>query len=69
LSEISTNASEQRTFLENILANNFGEVRARRKIAILNGALNPENILNPDLVKQTADIKQKAANGQRFDCP
>jgi uncharacterized CHY-type Zn-finger protein len=69
LSEISTDATEQRSCLENILTSNLGDVRARRKMAILNGELNPDKIINPDFVKQTADMKQKVASGQHFVCP
>jgi DNA-directed RNA polymerase subunit RPC12/RpoP len=69
LSEISTDAAEQRSCLENILTSNLGDVRARRKMAILNGELNPDKIIDPDLVKQTVDIVQKAASGQHFVCP
>jgi DNA-directed RNA polymerase subunit RPC12/RpoP len=69
LSEISKDPKEQRRYLEDILANNLGDARARRKLAILNGELNPGKIIDPDKIKQTSAPGNHPVTGQRFTCP
>lgn len=69
LSEVSTDPTEKRSWLENILANNPGDARARRSLAILDGKLNPSEIIDPDRVKQQAAGSPQAADAQRFLCP
>ena len=68
LSQMSTNPSEKRTWLENILANNPGDARARRALAILDGKLNPAEIIDPDKFKQPAAGSPQSADAQRFIC-
>ena len=51
LSEVSDDPTEKRSLLEEILANNFGDARARRKLAILDGKIKPEEIVDPDNFK------------------
>jgi hypothetical protein len=41
LSEISTDPDEQRQCIDSLLAIDANDARARRKLAILNGQLNP----------------------------
>ncbi len=68
LSEISTDVKEQRDLLEIILANDPGDGRARRKLAILDGKLNPADIIDPDkLVIQRNGVQKVDAD--RFTCP
>jgi DNA-directed RNA polymerase subunit RPC12/RpoP len=69
LSEVSTNPAEKRSWLENILANNPGDARARRSLAILNGKLDPAEIIDPDKMKQPAAGSPQTASAQRFICP
>ena len=69
LSTISTDLAEKRTWLENILANNPGDARARRALAILDGKLNPAEIIDPDRMKQAAALPAQAGDAQRFICP
>jgi predicted RNA-binding Zn-ribbon protein involved in translation (DUF1610 family) len=68
LSEISEEKSKAREYLENILANEPSDARARRKIAILDGKLKEEEVINPDMLKpSTGGITQGSAD--RFTCP
>lgn len=67
LSEISSNPVEQRRLVEDILANQPTDSRARRKIAILDGRLKPEKIVDPDRIPTPAAGKQ-AVDASRFTC-
>jgi len=69
LSEISISPAEKRIWLDNLLANNPGDARARRSLAILDGKLNQAEIIDPDKIKQTAPGSPQAADAQRFICP
>lgn len=68
LSEISTDPREQRNFVEDILANRPGDGRARRKIAILDGRLKPDEIVDPDHLPAPPTGEQ-AVGADRFICP
>lgn len=68
LSEVLDDPREKRALLEEILANNLGDARARRKLAILDGKLKPEEIVDPDrLPAQAGGDKNVAARS--FTCP
>ena len=69
LSEISGDPAEKRSWLENILAYNPGDARARRSLAILDGKLNQAEIIDPDKPKQTSGGSPQAADARRFLCP
>ena len=69
LSEISPDRTEQRSYLEDILAIDLGEPRARRKLAILDGRLDPTEIVNPDHLPQPVVSEPMAAIADRFVCP
>jgi len=69
LSEISTDPVEKRRWLDNLLANNPGDARARRSLAILNGQLNRAEIIDPDRITQHTAGAPQAADAQRFICP
>jgi DNA-directed RNA polymerase subunit RPC12/RpoP len=68
LSEISEDKKIIRGYLENILANEPSHARARRKLAILDGKLMEEEIVNPDQLRKESG---KLVNGSahRFTCP
>jgi len=68
LSEISTDPVEQRRLVEDILANQPTESRARRKIAILDGRLKPDKIVDPDRIPAPA-AGELAVDANRFICP
>lgn len=67
LSEISSDPVEQRQLVEDILAYRPTEARARRKLAILNGHLKPEKIIDPDRIP-TPVPNEQAADASRFTC-
>ena len=70
LSEATLEPAEKRRCLEEALAYNPGDMRCRRALALLDGKLKPEEIVNPDQVVQPAAAldPQKAA-ARRFICP
>ena len=62
--------AEKRRCLEHALAIDFYEPRARRELAILDGQLDPREIVNPDdLPSAPLDEPPKAATLRRFSCP
>ena len=67
LSEISEDKKTIRDYLENILANEPSHARARRKIAILDGKLKQEEIINPDKLT-SCEAKVAEGAGDRFTC-
>ncbi len=69
LSKVSKDPVEKRSHLENILAYDLGDARARRELAILNGKLNEADIIDPDRLQQTAPGEPAQAGAQRFVCP
>jgi predicted RNA-binding Zn-ribbon protein involved in translation (DUF1610 family) len=69
LSEISSDPAEKRRWLDNLLADNPGDARARRSLAILDGKLKPAEIIDPDKIRQSAAGSPQAADAQRFICP
>ncbi len=69
LCEISTDPKEQRDCLETMLANEPHDIRARRKLAVLDGKLDPHDIIDPDQLVQAAPAKSQAAEAKRFTCP
>ncbi len=69
LCEISTDRQEQREYIETILAFEPTEMRARRKLAILDGQLDPNDIVDPDRLIQSAPSEPQAASARRFTCP
>ncbi len=67
LSEVIDDPKEKRALLEEILASNMGDVRARRKLAILDGKIKPEEIVDPDRIPAPREVH---TNGTRsFTCP
>ena len=69
LSEICTDPAEQRGYLEEMLANDQGEPRARRMLAILDGKLNSAEIIDPDRLAQPAPQEPAQTGADRFTCP
>lgn len=69
LSEVSTDPQEKRDYLEEVLVNQPNHYRARRSLAILDGRLDPEEIVDPNqLPSMKKDIK-RPVQAQRFECP
>jgi len=69
LAKISTNEAEKREYLENILANNLGDGRARRELAILNGELDAGEVIDPDRLQGSPKNEVKSGKAERFICP
>jgi predicted RNA-binding Zn-ribbon protein involved in translation (DUF1610 family) len=68
LSQVSGDPVERRSELENCLANDLDHARARRALAILDGKLRPDEIVNADaLPAEPSGFRQVDAG--RFMCP
>ncbi len=68
MSEVLDDKVERRKALENCLANDLQHARARRSLAILDGKLKADEIINPDKLP-LAPEGLHAANAERFMCP
>ena len=70
LSEIASDPAEQREYLEAMLARDLGDARARRKLAILDGLIDPAEMINPDKFVHPAPAgAPQASDAERFTCP
>ncbi len=70
LVEISRDSTEQRSLLEEALIYNPAEPRARRRLAILDGRLDPAQVVDPDRpIPPTAPLNVETASARRFTCP
>jgi hypothetical protein len=68
LSLMESDPKKKRNYLEEVLAIDPGYAEARRELAIIDGRLKPEEIVNPDLLTpQTA--RTVNAQADRFTCP
>jgi uncharacterized CHY-type Zn-finger protein len=68
LSEVSDDPVEKRRYLETALANNPAHPTARRKLAVLNGRLKPEEIVDPDRLPTFAPERPQSTHARRFVC-
>ncbi|MCP4543522.1 MAG: hypothetical protein GY832_40940 [Chloroflexi bacterium] len=68
LSEISDDPVEKRDYLENALSINSAHPTARRKLAILDGRLKPEEIIDPDRLTTSVPEQPQSARARRFVC-
>ena len=64
MSEVLDDPAEKRKALENCLANDLQHTRARRSLAILEGRLKADEIVNPDRLPPTP-AGLRAANAER----
>lgn len=70
LSEIAADPAEQRGYLEQILSDQPFNPRARRKLAILDGRLDPADVIDPDrLIQPSIQPPIDPNDVQRFACP
>lgn len=67
LSEVADDPAAKRGYLEDILARNPYDPAARRSLAILDGRLKPEDIVDPDRLPR-ADATPQTAQARRFTC-
>lgn len=68
MAEVTTEPVEKRKALENCLSLDLRHARARRALAILDGKLKSEEVINPDHLP-TAPEETRGADVQRFMCP
>ncbi len=68
LSEISDDPVEKRNHLENALSINAAHPTARRKLAILDGRLKPEEIIDPNHLSTSAPEQPQSTRARRFVC-
>jgi DNA-directed RNA polymerase subunit RPC12/RpoP len=68
LSEISDDPAEKRDCLETALAHDPAHPVARRKLAVLEGRLKPEEIIDPDRVFASAPEVPQSIHARRFVC-
>lgn len=70
MSQLTDDPVEKRKALENCLSNDLQHARARKALAILDGKLNPDEIINPDAPASAAPTTDPTvADAQRFMCP
>jgi hypothetical protein len=68
MSQVTDDAVEKRKALENCLAHDLHHARARRALAILDGKLKADEVVNPDQLPPAPEGLH-AANAERFMCP
>lgn len=68
LSQLSEDPQERRHYLENTLAIEPTHAEARRALAILDGKLKPEEIIDPN-APLPAPVATRTAHADRFTCP
>ncbi|MBI5943902.1 MAG: hypothetical protein HY864_06005 [Chloroflexi bacterium] len=68
MSEITADSVEKRKALENCLSHDLRHARARRSLAILDGKLKADEVINPDELP-AAPEGLRQANADRFMCP
>lgn len=68
MGEITDDPVEKRKALENCLAHDLRHSRARRALAILEGKLKADDVINPDHMP-AAPEGLRAADARRFMCP
>ena len=68
MSQVTDDPLEKRKALENCLSNDLQHGRARRALAILDGKIKPDEIIDPDALP-AAPAHLSQADAQRFMCP
>jgi len=68
MSRLTDDPVEKRKALENCLSNNLQHARARRELAVLDGKLKPDEIVDPNALPPAPEGLQQA-DAQRFVCP
>lgn len=71
LATVSDDEEQKRHYLEEILSRNPAHARARRQLAILEGRLQAEEIIDPETVtaRRMGDEPVESAAARRFTCP
>lgn len=70
LSSIADEKGEARRWLEQVLANDPGDPRALRRLALLDGRLQPAELIDPDHPPATSSLDgELVVEVERFACP
>jgi predicted RNA-binding Zn-ribbon protein involved in translation (DUF1610 family) len=69
LNEVSDDPGEKRSYLEKILSCEPTHAEAWRKLAILDGRLDPADIIDPDNLPVIAPGAPRPAQARQFTCP
>jgi DNA-directed RNA polymerase subunit RPC12/RpoP len=69
LSQVAEDPAEKRRHLEEVLARNPAHPQARRSLAILDGKLKPEGIVDPNRMPERPPTPAGDAPAERFTCP
>lgn len=68
MSQVVDDSREKRNAIENCLAHDLGHARARKMLAIFDGKLREDEIINPDQLPPAPE-GLRAADADRFMCP
>jgi len=68
LSQITDDPAQKRSLLEDVLSYNRGDAQARRALAILDGRLKAEDVIDADKLAPQAEGEVTAAKADRFTC-
>jgi len=68
MAQVVDDVKEKRTAIENCLAHDLQHARARKMLAILDGKLKEDEIIDPDQLPQAPD-GLRATDANRFMCP
>jgi hypothetical protein len=68
MSQVTDNPNEKRSAIESCLAHNLRHARARRLLAVLDGELKEDEIIDPDRLPPAPE-GLRAADAKRFMCP
>jgi DNA-directed RNA polymerase subunit RPC12/RpoP len=69
LSEVSDEPAEKRRYLEEVLGYQPNHYQARRRLAVLDGRLKPQEIVDPDQLPPAWQPEAETVEAQRFVCP
>lgn len=68
MGEVGTDPAERRKAYENCLAHDLRHTRAKRALAILDGKLNPDDLIDPNQLPAVPE-NARDAEAKRFMCP
>lgn len=68
MSQLTNDPAEKRKALKNCLSNDMQHARARRALAILDGKIKPDEVIDPDALPPAPEGLRQA-DSQRFMCP
>lgn len=69
LSQVFTEAAEKRLCLEQVLLLDPAHGTARRGLALLDGRLKPQEIIDPDQIEQEIGTEPRDTQAEQFTCP